>query len=101
VTATLARRGRPRIDRLDLVQQVAELLLADPTLSANAIQARVPGRRADVLRAVRLLRPLRAEAAPGVPAAPRVASKPGTKIGERVLSGDPFEAVCIRPSRRR
>jgi hypothetical protein len=51
------RSGRPRADRLALVEKVAALLLADPTLSANAVAAAVRARRAEALRAVRAIRP--------------------------------------------
>jgi hypothetical protein len=52
----MSRRGRPRSDRLALVERVAGILLAEPDLSANAVQTRVRARRRDVLRAVRALR---------------------------------------------
>jgi hypothetical protein len=51
-------RGRPRADRLALVERVALLLLDDPSLTANAIQLIVGARRVEVLRAVRAARSL-------------------------------------------
>lgn len=48
--------GRPRADRITLLEQIVEELLRDPDASANTIQRRVAARRHDVLRAVRSLR---------------------------------------------
>jgi hypothetical protein len=48
--------GRPRTDRLTTVERVAELLAAEPDLSANAVAVRLGVRRQDAQRAVRLLR---------------------------------------------
>jgi hypothetical protein len=50
--------GRPRNDRLVLIERVAGELAADPTLSANQICRNIGGRRGDVLRAVKLLKSL-------------------------------------------
>jgi predicted DNA-binding transcriptional regulator YafY len=52
----MPRRGRPRADRLDLLEQVVRRLADDPTLSANEVARRVPARRRDVLRYVAALR---------------------------------------------
>jgi hypothetical protein len=48
--------SRPRSDRLQLVERAAEVLRADPTLSANAVHHLIGGRRRDVLRVVRAIR---------------------------------------------
>jgi hypothetical protein len=62
------RRGRPRGDRLDLLERIAPLLVEDPGLSANEVQLAVGGRRADVLRCVRIVREtLRADQRPSAP----------------------------------
>jgi hypothetical protein len=50
------RRGRPRGDRLELLERIVPLLVDEPILSANEILAIVRGRRADVLRVVAVLR---------------------------------------------
>jgi hypothetical protein len=60
----VSRRGRPRVDRLRLLERIAPLLAGDPSLSANRVQAVVGGRRADVLRIVAALR---AALPPGAP----------------------------------
>ncbi len=51
-----ARPGRPRSDRLVLVERVAELLAVEPELNASAVHRRIGGRRTDVLRVVKALR---------------------------------------------
>jgi hypothetical protein len=48
--------SRPRTDRLELVERVAQVLRAEPDATANTVHGRVGGRRHDVLRAVRVLR---------------------------------------------
>jgi hypothetical protein len=50
------RRGRPRSDRLDLVERVADLLYREPDATTRRVQAVVRANRADVVRAVRILR---------------------------------------------
>jgi hypothetical protein len=54
----VTRRGRPRTDRLALLERVVRLLLDDPTLSANEMQVIVGARRGDVLRVVKSARAL-------------------------------------------
>jgi hypothetical protein len=53
---SVRRRGRPRADRLVLAERVADLLRAEPGISANEAQRRLRARRADVQRVIRLLR---------------------------------------------
>lgn len=50
--------GRPRSDRIGLVERVAAALKAHPDASANEVVRMVAARRSDVLRAVRLVRSL-------------------------------------------
>jgi hypothetical protein len=52
------RRGRPRTDRIRNVEKIAELLMDDPTLSANAVARLARIRRQEAIRIVRLLRRL-------------------------------------------
>jgi hypothetical protein len=54
----MSRRGRPRSDRLDLVERIVDALLAEPELAAHPglLRERVEAREADVRRALRCLR---------------------------------------------
>jgi hypothetical protein len=47
------RVGRPRADRVQLVEEIVALLLEDPGLSANAIVLRCGTRRGETLRLVK------------------------------------------------
>lgn len=80
------RRGRPRSDRLALVEQVATILRAEPDLSAAEVQRRVRGRRDDVLRVVRILRPA---GEPRHDAATPVTPFPNRESGKNGATGDP------------
>jgi hypothetical protein len=52
----MKRRGRPRVDKLEHMERVAELLAAEPDLSASQVAARASIRRSDAFRIVRALR---------------------------------------------
>jgi hypothetical protein len=45
--------GRPRVDRLALVERVADVLSDEPGASANTIQRRVRGRRRGAVAAAK------------------------------------------------
>jgi hypothetical protein len=51
-------RGRPRADRVALLEKVVALLVDDPSLSANRVQFLVEANRAETLRVVRAARTL-------------------------------------------
>ena len=71
------RRGRPRTDRLDLFERCAAALEAEPDADTRRVQALVRANRADVVRAVRILKAYRTAAYP--PETP----DPVLKIAER------------------
>ncbi len=52
------RRGRPRSDRLALIERIVDALVAEPELAAHPglLRERVHAREADVRRALRCLR---------------------------------------------
>ena len=53
------KRGRPRVDKLDHVERVADLLAVEPYLSGGEVAFRLGIRRQDALRIVRALRKAR------------------------------------------
>jgi len=55
IVAGLRASGRQRRDRARLMADVAAFVIANPAASANAVAARVRGRRQDVLRCLREL----------------------------------------------
>jgi hypothetical protein len=88
----MSRRGRPRADRIGLVEEIDELLRADPNLSANQVQKIVGARRAAVLRVVRILRPR--ELRPGSSSAFGQASpENGAEVVPYIGSGEPGPPV--------
>jgi hypothetical protein len=52
----MSRPGRPRSDRLVLLERIAPLFRDEPDIAANEVLRRVPGRRRDVLRIVKALK---------------------------------------------
>jgi hypothetical protein len=50
------RRGRPRTNRLDLFERCADVLKAEPNADTRRVQSVVRANRADVVRAVRILK---------------------------------------------
>lgn len=56
----MTRPGRPRTDRLELLERIIEVVLVEPTISGNALQRQVGGRRRDVQRIHKALRKVKA-----------------------------------------
>ena len=49
-------RGRPRVDKLDHLERVADLLISEPDISPTAVASLLRIRKQDALRIVRALR---------------------------------------------